>query len=380
MKIYLDNASTTKVYPAVVKEMEKYFMDEYGNPSSTHSLGENAKKAMNNAREKIAKEINVKPWEIIFTSGATEANNLALIGLAKASNKRKIVISAIEHPSISEPCRYLESIGYKIVRIPVDSQGHLRIDRLKDEIEKNSHEILVVSVMHVNNIIGTVQDINKIGEICRKNNVLFHSDAAQSFGKLDIDASKLDLMSASGHKIGGGKGIGFLYVKEGIKIEPIIYGGGQERGIRSGTENVPGIVGFAKALELTKKVNKDKIRKMQQELIEELQKINGKINGSIQERIYNNINVSFSLVEAGTLIEYLSKKGIYVSSGSACESKKEKEDETLRAIGLSEMEAKGSIRITLNEETSFENIKFVVGEIKKAVKKFGLGNFEKRND
>jgi len=372
MKIYLDNASTTRVYPSVVKEMEKFMNEEYGNASSAHALGENAKKAMNNAREKIAKEINAKPWEIIFTSGATEANNLALIGLAKASNKRKIVISAIEHPSITEPCRYLESIGYKIVRIPVDAQGHLRIDRLKDEVEKNSQEILVVSVMHVNNIIGTVQDIVKIGEICRKNNVLFHSDAAQSFGKIALDASKLDLMSASGHKIGAGKGIGFLFIREGIKIEPIIYGGGQERGIRSGTENVPGIIGIAKALEMQKKVNKDKIMKMRQELIEELQKMGGKINGSIQERIYNNVNVSFPLVEAGTLIEYLSKKGIYVSSGSACDSKKEKEDETLRAIGLSDMEAKGSIRITLNEDIGQTDVKLIIGEIKKAVKKLGI--------
>ena len=372
MKLYLDNASTTKVYASVVKEMEKFFLEEYGNASSTHALGENAKKAMNIAREKIAKEINAKPWEIIFTSGATEANNLALIGLAKASNKRKIVISAIEHPSITEPCRYLESIGYKIVRIPVDAQGHLRIDRLKDEVEKNSSEILVVSVMHVNNIIGTVQDIVKIGEICRKNNVLFHTDAAQSFGKLAIDSSKLDLISASGHKIGAGKGIGFLYIKEGIKIEPIMYGGGQERGIRSGTENIPGIIGVAKALELTKKVNKDKIMKIRQELIEELQKIGGKINGSIQERIYNNVNVSFPLVEAGTLIEYLSRKGIFVSSGSACNSKKEKEDETLRAIGLSDMEAKGSVRITLNEDIKQTDVKIIIGEIKKAVKKLGL--------
>jgi cysteine desulfurase len=373
-KIYLDNASTTRVYPSVVKEMQKFMVDEYGNPSSQHSLGEKARKAIDNAREKIAKEINAKPWEIIFTSGATEANNIALIGLAKASNKKKIVISAIEHPSITEPCRYLESIGYKIVRIPVDAQGHLRIDKLKEEVEKNSHEILVVSVMHVNNIIGTIQDIDKIGEICRKKNVLFHSDAAQSFGKLNMDISKMnvDLMSASGHKIGAGKGIGFLYIREGVKIEPIIYGGGQEKGIRSGTENVPGIIGMAKALEMQKKVNKDKILRLRDELIEELQKINGKINGSIQERIYNNVNVSFPLIDSGVLVEYLSKKGIYVSSGSACDSKKDKEDETLRAIGLTSLEAKGAVRITLNEDITENDIEIVINEIKKAVKKLGL--------
>lgn len=367
-EFYLDNASTTRTNEKVLKEMQKYFLEDYGNPSSSHKLGEEARREIDKAREIIAKEINAKPWEIYFTSGGTESNNLAVQGLAKAfPYKKKIIISSIEHPSITEICNYLETQGYKITKIPVDAQGHVRIDAIEREIDKDT---LLVSIMHVNNVFGVVQDLERIGEICKRKGTLFHTDAVQSFGKIGIDVSRgIDMLSASGHKINGPKGVGILYIKEGIQVKPLVYGGGQEKGVRSGTENVPGIMGFAKALEVQKKINKDKIRKTRDKFIEELQKIGGKINGSMQDRIYNNVHVSFTPVDSEVLVQWLSKKGIYVSSGSACDSKKGKEDESLKAIGLTQIESKGSIRITINDEIEEKDVKFIVKEIEKAVKK-----------
>jgi len=367
-EFYLDNASTTRVDERVLKEMQRYFLEDYGNPSSSHKLGEEARREIDKARKIIAKEINAKPWEIYFTSGGTEGNNIALQGLAKAfPYKKKIIISSLEHPSITEICNYFETQGYKIVKIPVDAQGHVRIDAIEREIDKDT---LLVSVMHVNNVFGVIQDIEKIGNICRNKGTIFHTDAVQSFGKIAIDSTRgIDMLTASGHKINGPKGIGILYVKEGVQIKPLAYGGGQEKGIRSGTENVPGIMGFAKAIEIGKKVNREKIKKVRDKFIEELQRIGGKINGSMQDRIYNNIHVSFTLVDAEVLVQWLSKKGIYVSAGSACDSKKGKEDESLRAIGLTQIESKGSIRITINEYIEEKGVKFIVKEIEKAVKK-----------
>jgi len=372
MKIYLDNSATTNLNPKVLKEMQKYFLEEYGNPSSQHKLGEKAQEAITKARESIAKELNCKPQEIYFTSGATESNNLALQGLAKANpSKRKIIISSIEHPSIAETCSFLETNGYKIIRIPVDNQGHIRLDILKKELTQDT---LLVSIMHVNNLFGTIQDIEKIGDLCLENNILFHTDAAQSLAKLDIDVQKSDItmLSASAHKINGPKGIGLLYIKEGTKIQPLFYGGGQEKGLRSGTENVPGIIGFAKSLELQKKVNKKKIETLRDKLMDQLIKLGGKINGSLQNRIYNNVHVSFPLVDSSVLVQYLSNKGIYVSSGSACESKKEKEELALKALGLNNLETKSSIRITLNEEITEKDISNVVKEIQKAINKLKI--------
>jgi len=372
MKIYLDNSATTKLNPKVLKEMQKYFLEEYGNPSSQHKLGEKAQEAITKARENIAKELNCKPQEVYFTSGATESNNLAIQGLAKANpNKRKIIISSIEHPSINELCVFLESQGYKIVKIPVDNQGHIRLDALKRELTPDT---LLVSIIHVNNLFGTIQNLDKIGELCQENNIPFHTDASQSLGKLNIDVQKsnITLLSASAHKINGPKGIGLLYIKEGTVIKPLFYGGGQEKGLRSGTENVPLIVGFAKSLELHKKINKDKIESLKDKLIDELIKLGGKINGSLQNRIYNNIHVSFPLVDSSVLVQYLSNRGIYVSSGSACESKKEKEEQALKALGLNSLESKSSIRITLNEETTEKDLSKVISEIQKAIKKLTI--------
>ncbi|MBS3071885.1 cysteine desulfurase [Candidatus Pacearchaeota archaeon] len=371
---YLDNAASTKVSKKVVAEIEKFYTEDYGNPGSIHKLGEKAAKAINEARIKLAKEINAKPNEIYFTSGATESNNWALFGLAKTSKeKKKIVISSIEHPSVLETTRQLERWGFEIIQIKVNSEGIVNVEEFEGILKKHSENILIVSVIHVNNIIGTIQDIGKIGELCAKYKILFHTDAVQSFGKLKIDVRKMniDLLSASAHKIGGPKGIGLLYVKENVKIEPLIYGGGQERGIRSGTENVSGIIGFSKALEIANKINKEKVRKVRNKLIFDLEKIEGKLNGSKEERIYNNVHVSFK-VDGETLVIALSQEGIYVSAGSACESKKEREDHVLKAIGLKDEDIKGSIRITLNEDFREKDVSYIVDSIKKIINKMKI--------
>lgn len=363
--IYLDNAATTRIDRRVIKEMEKFYFEEYGNPSSVHLLGERTAIAMNRAREKIAEEIGAGVREIIFTSGTTESNNMAFFGLVRgelAGKKKKIIISAIEHPSIIEICSVLKKEGFEICEIGVNSEGILDIDKLEREI--NEHTLLV-SIIHVNNEIGVIQDIRRIGEVCRQRGVLFHSDCAQSFGKMKIDVRemKIDFVSAGAHKICGPKGIGFLYAKEGIEIKPLIYGGGQERGLRGGTENVPGITGFASALEIEKKRNKEKIEKMRDYFISGLEKIGGKINGSKEKRIYDNVNVSFSGIDAENLVLFLSGRKIMCSTGSACESKKKKENRVLKALGLSKKEILGSLRFCLSEETKREDIDFTLAGI-----------------
>ena len=370
-QIYLDNAATMRVDKKVVKEMGRFYSQEYGNPSSMHEMGEKAFEAMNNARKKLASEINAKAHEIIFTSGNTESNNLAFFGLARSElgkKRKRIIISAIEHPSIFEICNALKKEGFFIVEIPVDKEGVVDIGRLINEIDSNT---LLVSVMHVNNEIGVIQDISEIGKICRDKEVYFHSDCAQSFGKLKIDVGKIniDLLTASAHKIGGPKGIGLLYVRDGIKTEPLVYGGGQERGLRGGTENVPAIAGFALALDLAKKINNEKISEIKDYFISSLEKLGGKINGSKEKRIFNNVNVSFSGIEGENLVIFLSHEGIYASTGSACESKKQKESKVLREIGLSKKEINGSLRFSLDSRISRKDVDYVVGEIKKILRR-----------
>ncbi len=369
--LYLDNAATTRVYPGVIKSMLPYLKNEYGNPSSMHELGERAKKALNRARTELAKEINANPSEIIFTSGATESNNLAIQGLARRyPNKKTIIISQLEHPSVSQVCKFLQALNYTIIEIPVNEEGLIDLNILEKKIKENQKNILLVSIIHVNNIIGVVQDIHTIGGFCKKHSVLFHTDAVQSFGKLKIDVKKdnIDLLSASGHKIGAPKGIGFLYSKESVNLSPLVLGGGQERNLRSGTENLPSVVAFTKALEITKKINKNKILDIRNKIISELKNIGGIINGPLEKRIYNNIHVSFPPTDAEYLVVSLSRKGIYLSAGSACDSKKEKEDHVLKAIKVNSELTKSSIRITLNESINEKDIGRIVNEINKVVK------------
>lgn len=362
-ELYLDAAATTPVSSQVVNAMKPFFMTSYGNPSSPHVLGEQALKALNDARTHLARELNAKPHELIFTSGSTESNNLALFGLAHNAKKKKIIVSAIEHASIMKPCDYLASWGYTIVKIPVNSEGFVDLVRIEKEIDDNT---LLVSIMHANNVVGTLQDIEAIGTLCRKKGTLLHTDAAQSFGKMTIDvrAMNIDLLSASAHKIGGPKGIGMLYVREGINLGAVMFGGGQERGVRSGTENVSGAVGFAAALAEVKKKNWKKIAQSRDALMNELEKIEGIISGSRVYRLANNVHVSFPNVNAELLVTRLSQKGIYVSTGSACETHGEKEDHVLRALWLGKKEIESSIRISLWEALSQNEIKRIVKEIR----------------
>lgn len=346
-ELYFDSNSTTRVYPEVVKEMNKIMLGDYGNPSSAHAIGDRASKLVLESRTKIARTIGAKTHEILFTSGTTESNNWVFSGLAHSSQKKKILISSIEHNSIRETANLFKNWGYKIVEIPVNSDGFIDLNFIEKNIDS---ETLFVSVIHGNNIFGTIQDLKKIGDLCKKKGALFHTDAAQTIGKMKILVHdwNIDLLSASAHKIGGPKGIGILYVCEGVKISPLIYGGGQEKGLRSGTENVPGIVGFAKALDLSSKdgwKNCEKIRDYIVEKLIENEEI--LIRGSMESRTPNNIFFTITGIDSEKLLYDLSNKGIYVSIGSACDSKKEVEDFSLKAIGLSPRDMKTSLRVSL---------------------------------
>lgn len=361
--VYLDNSATTPVFKEVAEEIQNYLLKEYGNPSSEHELGERAQKVLTEARKNLSFEIGAKPHELIFTSGGTESNNLALFGISKANTKkRKIIISSIEHSSVIKPAEELKKQGYKIELINVNKEGIIDFKDLENKIDKNT---LLVSVIHGNNEIGVLQDLKKIGEICKKNDALFHTDAVQSFGKERINVREfhIDLLSASAHKIGGPKGVGFLFIKEDLNIKPLFYGGEQERELRPGTENVPCIAGFSKALETIKKYNFQKIKELRDFFIFELEKMGGKINGSKEKRLWNNINVSFPFNAERALLK-LSQKGIYCSTKSACLSKQKEESYVLKSIGLSKKEILGSLRFTLFVDTKEEDIKSLLKEIK----------------
>ncbi|MEM4331087.1 MAG: cysteine desulfurase family protein [Candidatus Pacearchaeota archaeon] len=364
MKIYADNAATTPIDKVVLKEIMKY-SKFYANPSSKHELGEEARKIIEKARLKIASFINAKENEIIFTSGGSEGNNFIIKGLARRySNKKHILISSIEHPSVIEPAISLEKEGFIIEKIKVDKEGILDLEDLKSKIRDDT---LLVSVMHVNNEIGTIQPIEEVAKICREKKIFFHSDMVQSFKKINIDVKKIgiDFATFSGHKINAPKGIGFVYIKEGNQIEPLIHGGGQERNLRSGTENVLGIVALAKAIEIKKDI--EKIKEQRDFIIKELLKIEGtRLNGSLKKRVYNNINVSFYGIEGESLLLLLSRKGIYVSTGSACSSHKLAESHVLKAIGVEPLYLNGSIRITLDLLTKKE-IFYLIEKIKESV-------------
>lgn len=368
--VYLDNASTTRVYPEVVEVMNGCFLDEYGNPGSVNSIGERALYIINESRRTMALELGCKSHEIYFTSGATESNNIALFGVVNANNDRKrnkIIISKIEHSSVYEPVMELKKRGYVVMEIGVDSNGLLNMNELEKEVDDKT---LLVSIVHGNNEIGVMQNISRIGKICRKEGVLFHTDCAQSFGKVKIKAKDfhIDILSACAHKIHGPKGIGILFIRDGINIKSLFYGGKQERGIRPGTENVAGVVGFSKALEMIKKADKEKIKDLRDYFIEELEKIGGKINGDKEERLYNNVNVCFSGFNADEIVLKLSLKCIMCSSRSACLNKQVGENRVLKAIGLNEREIKGSLRFILSEFNTEKEIDYVVKLLSEVVK------------
>jgi len=367
MKVYLDNGATTEVSPEVVRAMQPYFTKKYGNASSLHQFGRETKEALDNSRKVIAKKLNAHFEEIVFTSGGSESDNSAIKGVAYASEGNQIITSKIEHPAVLETCRALEEEGFKVDYLDVDEEGFVNIQQLEKLITKKT---ILVSIIHGNNEVGVIQDIQKIGEICKENGVLFHTDAVQSFTKVPIDvrAVNIDLLSLSSHKIHGPKGIGALYVRKGIKLNKLIHGGHHEFNLRAGTENIPGVVGFAKAADLLKFKDIEKMIKLRDYLIKELLKIeNTKLNGSLDARLCNNVNISFGFVEGESLLLHLDNKGIAVSTGSACSSQSLEPSHVLMAMGLSHETAHGSIRFTLSKYNKKEEIDYVIKQVNSVV-------------
>ncbi len=365
-KIYLDNSATTVMGPEVKKEMDKYLTEVYGNPGSFHSEGLAAKTALANAREKIAKILGAKSSEIIFTGSGTESINLAIKGLAYAvqGKKNHIITSTIEHHAVLETCKYLEKKGFEVTYLKTDRCGVVNPEDVKNAIRDDT---FLVTIMYANNEVGTIQDINKIGSICKEKNVKFHTDACQASGYLNLDVGDLnvDMMTLNGSKVYGPKGVGLIYLKVGTIIEPLIHGGGQENNKRSGTENVPGIMAFAKALEIAeaeKEVEALRVTKLRDRLTTGILDNVPKtiLNGHLTRRLPNNVNVSFLDVEGEAILLYLDAKGVYASSGSACTSKTLDPSHVILAMGVSYEFAHGSIRFSLGKETTEEDVNYVV--------------------
>ena len=370
-EIYFDNAATTKVDEKVVKEMLPYFNENYGNASSKHDVGIKVRESLERSRKIIAKSIKANPSEIIFTSGGTESNNLTLKGLffANYPKKNHIITTKIEHDSILQTCKWLESKGVRVTYLNADKEGFINLEELKKEI---NNKTFLVSIIHGNNEIGTLQDIESIGKICRARKVLFHTDACQSFTKVLIDVKKqnIDLATLNSHKIHGPKGVGTLYIKEGIKIVPLFHGGGHENKLRSGTENVAGIVGFAKAVEISSDKDVKRMEKLRDKLIDGLLKIEKvNLNGSREKRLCNNINVSFNNIEGEAIGGYLENEKIYTSTGSACMSNTLETSHVLKALGLTPLQSNSSLRISISKYTTEEEVNYFLSKIHGIVKK-----------
>lgn len=371
--IYLDNAATTKTAPEVVEAMLPYFSELYGNPSSIYSLAGESKKAVDHAREIIAGALGAQPEEIYFTAGGTESDNWALKAAAEFYKKKgnHIITTKIEHHAILHTCQWLEKQGFEVTYLNVDENGVVKLEELKKAIRPTT---ILISVMYANNEIGTIQPIKEIGEIAREHGILFHTDAVQAFGQLPIqvDDCHIDMLSASGHKLNGPKGIGFLYIRKGVKIRSFIHGGAQERKRRAGTENVPGIVGLGKAVERavsTREERADKEKELRDYLIGRVLKEipYTRLNGHRTMRLPNNANFSFQFIEGESLLIMLDMEGICGSSGSACTSGSLDPSHVLLAIGLPHEIAHGSLRLTLSEETTKEELDFVVESLKKII-------------
>lgn len=371
--IYLDNAATTKTAPEVVEAMLPYFTENYGNPSSIYSFSNAAKRAVLIAREEIAEVLHAKSEEIYFTAGGSEADNWALKATAQAYAKKgkHIITSKIEHHAILHTCQYLEKQGFEVTYIDVDEKGVIKLDELKAAIREDT---ILISVMFANNEIGTLQPIKEIGEIAREHGILFHTDAVQAFGQLpiDVDEMNIDMLSASGHKLNGPKGVGFLYIRKGIQSRSFIHGGQQERGRRAGTENVTGIVGLgvaAKRAVQTMQERTAREKELRDYLIERISKEipYARLNGDKTRRLPNNVNFSFRFIEGEGLLLSLDAKGICASSGSACTSGSLDPSHVLLAIGLTHEIAHGSLRLTLGEENTKEEMDYVVEQLKDIV-------------
>ena len=371
--IYMDNAATTPVKPEVLDAMLPYFTEKFGNPSSIYSISSENKKAITDAREVIAKTINTTPENIYFTAGGSESDNWALKATADAyaSKGKHIITTKIEHHAILHTCEYLETKGFEITYLDVDENGLGKLDELTAAIRPDT---ILISVMFANNEIGTIEPIAEIGKIAHEHGVLFHTDAVQAYTQvpIDVEAMNIDMMSTSGHKINGPKGIGFLYIRKGVKIKSFIHGGAQERHRRAGTENVTGIIGLAKAAEIATANMKERTAeeiKVRDHLIERIEKEipYAKLNGDRVKRLPNNVNFSFQFVEGESMLILLDSKGICASSGSACTSGSLDPSHVLLAIGLPHEIAHGSLRLTISDQITMEDADYVVDNLKEIV-------------
>lgn len=367
--IYLDNAATTKVADSVVDAMLPYFKEYYGNASSIYQLGAKSKEALDESREYIAGTLGAKTNEIYFTAGGSESDNWAIKATADAyaQKGKHIITSAIEHHAVLHTCEYLEKHGYEVTYVGVDENGVIKLDELKAAIRPDT---ILLSVMFANNEIGTIQPIKEIGEIAKEHDILFHTDAVQAYAQvpINVDEMHIDMLSASGHKLNGPKGIGFLYIRKGIKIRSFVHGGQQERGRRAGTENIPGIVGLAAAAKRSFSMLEEKMQKEIELRDYLISRIEAEIpycrlNGDRKKRLPNNVNFSFQFIEGESMLILLDSKGIAASSGSACTSGSLDPSHVLLAIGLPHEIAHGSLRLTMSEENTKEEMDYVVEQL-----------------
>ena len=375
MEVYLDNSATTRCFDEVAQLMHKIMCEDYGNPSSMHHKGVEAEQYLRYARETLAKILKVNEKEILFTSGGTESDNIALIGTAIANHRRgrHLITTAIEHPAVLQPMAYLENQGFRVTYLPVDHEGRISLKDLERTIRQDT---ILVSIMHTNNEVGSIQPIAEAGELIKRMNphTLFHVDAVQGFGKFRIYPSKMhvDMLSVSAHKIHGPKGVGFLYIREGTKVNPILYGGGQQRGMRSGTENVPGIAGLAKAAEMiyaNLDEDMDRMYELRDMFIRGVRDIdNVRINGCPdREGAAHIVSLSVRGVRSEVLLHALEERGIYVSAGSACAAKKPQPSATLKAIGVEKDLLDSTIRFSISVFTTREEIQYTIQALSEVI-------------
>ncbi len=369
--IYLDNAASTAIHDDVFEEMLPFLKEAYGNPSSIHTVGRRASTGIQVSRKRISELVNCLPEEIFFTSGGTESNNTAISGVASANRGKRIITSSIEHDAVLEPCKRLEDDGYQIIYLPVDNRGLINPSDLEKSI---SEDTCLVSIMWANNEVGTIQPIAELAKICNEKKILFHTDAIQALGKTPIDLKEIgvDLLSVSSHKIYGPKGVGALFIRKGVKINPIILGGGQEKGFRSGTENVASIIGFGKAAELARlnlRKNLEHMKELRNHLIAKIQNEipHVKLNGDSDKRLVNNMHLTFLGVKGEDLILKLDEHGIAASTGSACSVNRQRASHVLKAMGLDHEQIEGSLRLSLGIFNSKEEIDDTIKTLKKII-------------
>lgn len=371
--IYLDNAATTPAHPEVVEAMLPFFSENFGNASAIYGIGAKSKAAMEHSRDIIANALGTNAKDIYFTAGGSESDNWALKATAEAYREKgnHIITSKIEHHAVLHTCQYLEKHGYEVTYLDVDENGVVKLEELKKAIRPTT---ILISIMFANNEIGTIEPVKEIGTIAKEHGILFHTDAVQAFGQIpiDVDEMNIDLLSASGHKLNGPKGIGFLYIRKGLKLRSFIHGGAQERNRRAGTENIPGIVGLGKAVEIAFRTMQERTEKeaqLRDHLIERVlsEVPYSRLNGHRTDRLPNNANFCFQFIEGESLLIMLDQNGICGSSGSACTSGSLDPSHVLLAIGLPHEIAHGSLRLTLGEDTTLEQIDFVVDKIKEIV-------------